>query len=152
MVEELPRNPAHPKVETIDETELELVCEGPPAKKKAPMVVDLTLSSDSEEDEDTLLSIKERMLNRQRSSGSQSSCPPDSADENTTPSTGILNYIIFYHLFADEFVFIAPVNLSSNAEAEVVGVAMNLHKTKDVRRMSGGCQRSRVLLLRAHLT
>ena len=115
MVEELPRNPAHPKVETIDETELELVCEGPPAKKKAPMVVDLTLSSDSEEDEDTLLSIKERMLNRQRSSGSQSSCPPDSADENTTPSTGILNYIIFYHLFADEFVFIAPVNLSSNA-------------------------------------
>ncbi|KZS18611.1 E3 SUMO-protein ligase PIAS3 [Daphnia magna] len=95
VVEELPTNPTNPKVETIDETELELVCEGPPPKKKAPMVVDLTLSSDSEEDSDTLMSIKERMLSRQRSSGSQSSCPGDSADENAAVTN-------------------APVNLSSN--------------------------------------
>ena len=89
IVEELPTDPTNPKVETIDETELELVCEGPPPKKKAPMVVDLTLSSDSEEDSDTLMSIKERMLSRQRSSGSQSSCPADSADENATHTSGI---------------------------------------------------------------
>lgn len=76
-------------METIDEGDLELVCEGPPPKKKAPMVVDLTLSSDSEEDSDTLMSIKERMLSRQRSSGSQSSCPADSADESTTVTNGI---------------------------------------------------------------
>lgn len=54
------------------------------------MVVDLTLSSDSEEDNDSLQSIKER-INRQRSTGSQSSCPPDSADETATPNSGILN-------------------------------------------------------------
>lgn len=96
VVEELPSNPAHPKVETIDEAELELVCEGPPPKKKAPMVVDLTLSSDSEEDCDTLMSIKERLLNRQRSSNSQSSCPADSADENTTAGSGNILELHFH--------------------------------------------------------
>lgn len=95
VVEELPTNPTNPKVETIDETELELVCEGPPPKKKAPMVVDLTLSSDSEEDSDTLMSIKERMLSRQRSSGSQSSCPGDSADENAAVTNGIGSLFLF---------------------------------------------------------
>ena len=93
--EELLTHPTNPKVETIDEAELELVCEGPPPKKKAPMVVDLTLSSDSEEDSDTLMSIKERMLSRQRSSGSQSSCPADSADENATHISGIA--ILFFY-------------------------------------------------------
>jgi len=77
----------------INEAELELVCEGPPPLKNAPMVVDLTQSCDIEEDSardsDTLMRIKGRMLSRQRSSGSQSSCPADSADENATHISGI---------------------------------------------------------------
>jgi hypothetical protein len=85
IVEELPTHPTDPKVEMINEAELELVCEGPPPLKNAPMVVDLTQSCDIEEDSardsDTLMRIKGRMLSRQRSLGSQSSCP---ADENAT--------------------------------------------------------------------
>jgi len=71
-------------VETVDEGDLELVCEAPPAKKKAPMVVDLTLSSSDSEEDDTLLNIKQRLLNKQRNSGSQSSRPStaDSVDES----------------------------------------------------------------------
>ena len=71
-------------VETVDEGDLELVCEVPPAKKKAPTVVDLTLSSSDSEEDDTLLNIKQRLLNKQRNSGSQSSRPStaDSVDES----------------------------------------------------------------------
>lgn len=70
-------------METIDEVELDLVCDGPPpAKKRAPVVVDLTLSSsDSEDDSQTLTSIKDRLLSRNLSS-SQSSRP------STADSTG----------------------------------------------------------------
>lgn len=88
VVDDSPSCKIEAKVETIDEGELELVCEGPPAKKRAPMVVDLTLSSDSEDDSDTLISIKEReRLKRQRSPSSQSS-RPSTADSITTSSTG----------------------------------------------------------------
>ena len=81
-------------IETVDEGELELVCEAPPAKKKAPMVVDLTLSSsDSEEDDTSLLNIKERLLNLHRASGSQSS-RPSTADSIDQPTTGKLLNII----------------------------------------------------------
>ena len=75
IVEELPTDPTNPKVETIDEAELELVCEGLTPLKNVPMVVNLTQSveEDSARNSDTLLRIKERMLSRQRSSGSQSS-------------------------------------------------------------------------------
>jgi len=75
-------------IETVEEGELELVCEAPPTKKKAPMVVDLTLSSsDSEEDDTSLLNIKERLLNLQRASGSQSS-RPSTADSVNHPTAG----------------------------------------------------------------
>jgi len=79
-------------IETVDEGELELVCEAPPAKKKAPMVVDLTLSSsDSEEDDTSLLNIKERLLNLHRASGSQSSRPStaDSIDQPTAEAADL---------------------------------------------------------------
>ena len=73
-------------VQTVDENDFELVCEAPPAKKKAPVTVDLTLSSsDSEEDENVL---QEGLL-RQRSSGSQSS-RPSTADSVGTSATGYL--------------------------------------------------------------
>ena len=83
------------EIETVDEGELELVCEAPPAKKKSAVVVDLTLSSSESDDggdDETLASIKERQLNRQRSSGSQSSRPStaESADTSTTGSDGSL--------------------------------------------------------------
>lgn len=53
------------------------------------MVVDLTLSSsDSEEDDTSLLNIKERLLNLQRASGSQSS-RPSTADSVNHPTAGI---------------------------------------------------------------
>lgn len=97
VVEEIPVNRSDPKVETIDEAELDLVCDGPPpAKKRTPMVVDLTLSSD-EEDNATLSSIKERMLDRQRSS-SQSS-RPSTADSigNASPNSNSQNN--FYKFF-----------------------------------------------------
>ena len=88
MVDDSPSCKTEAKVETIDEGELELVCEGPPTKKRAPMVVDLTLSSDSEDDSDTLISIKEReRLKRQRSPSCQSS-RPSTADSIATSSTG----------------------------------------------------------------
>lgn len=116
IVEELPSNPTNPKVETIDEAELELVCEGPPPKKKAPMVVDLTLSSDSEEDSDTLMSIKERMLSRQRSSGSQSSCPADSADESTTVTNGNSRLYFFIRHFCLTHFFISTCQPKQQCE------------------------------------
>ena len=85
-------------IETVDEGELELVCEAPPAKKKAPMVVDLTLSSsDSEEDDTSLMNIKERLLNQQRALGSQSSRPStaDSVDHSTA---GILPLLFILYI------------------------------------------------------
>ena len=64
-------------LETVDEGDLELeleVCEVPPPKKKAPMVVDMTLSSSDSKEDDTLLNI-----------GSQSS-RPSTADSVDGPS------------------------------------------------------------------
>jgi hypothetical protein len=84
FIEELPINKSEPKIETIDETELELVCEGPPPKKRAPMVVDLTLSSDSEDD----IRAPPLPTDRIRSSGSQSS-RPSTADSVENASNGI---------------------------------------------------------------
>ena len=75
-----------------------MVCEAPPAKKKAPMVVDLTLSSsDSEEDDTSLMNIKERLLNQQRALGSQSSRPStaDSVDHSTA---GILPLLFILYI------------------------------------------------------
>ena len=90
------------EIQTVDEGELELVCEAPPAKKKTPanaVVVDLTLSSsesgedsgdddeDKEQDDaDEKKNGTELLVNR--NTGSQSS-RPSTAESVDTSATGI---------------------------------------------------------------
>ena len=69
------------------------------------MVVDLTLSSsDSEEDDTSLMNIKERLLNQQRALGSQSSRPStaDSVDHSTA---GILPFLFILYINHDVICF-----------------------------------------------